>query len=88
MEGASTQQMHVQVRDRLTAVRTVVDHDAEAVRQTELTRQLTGHEQQVPEGRLVFGSGGGDARDARSARRRRRERRRGRVRYERIVYTA
>jgi hypothetical protein len=37
IEGASTQQMHVQVRDRLATVGAVIDHDAETLRQTELT---------------------------------------------------
>jgi hypothetical protein len=43
-EGASTQQMHVQVRDRFTAIRTVVDHDAKTLGQAKLTGELASHE--------------------------------------------
>ena len=63
IEGASTQQMHVEVRDGFTTVGAVVDHDAETLGETELTGELTGNEQQMPESGLVFHGRLSDARD-------------------------
>ena len=47
--------------NRFTAIGTVVDHDAKAFREVELTAQLGGDEQEMPQRRLVFGGGFGHA---------------------------
>ena len=49
--------MHVQVRDGLATIGTVVDHDAETLGKVKLTAQLGGHEQQMTQRRLVFRGG-------------------------------
>ena len=53
----------MQVGDALAAVRPVVDHDPEALGESQLLGDSSGREQQVAEERLVGGGGLGDARD-------------------------
>ncbi|MFM2199176.1 MAG: hypothetical protein RLZZ505_2608 [Verrucomicrobiota bacterium] len=63
-ELASAEEVDVEVRDGLSAVRAVVDHHAEsAFREAEFGGDLGGGEEEVPKGRLISGVRLADSRD-------------------------
>lgn len=62
-EGATAEDVDVEVGDGFAAVGAVVDHDAVTGGEVELTGHRAGGEQEVAKERLVIGRGGADARD-------------------------
>lgn len=61
-EGTTAQEMHMQMRDALAAVTTVIDNKSETILQSQLTRDLCGRQEEMTEQRLVIGAGLADAR--------------------------